>query len=295
MPTLTSFRRALWPLVAAFIVSQAPVAASRAETIFGLDIALHNILDAGTDYIQLLDGRPELMASAFLTTPVALDARTALEVSFEVAAHGDADGFTFAFVNGLSGPSYLGLSGGNLGFFPPADATGHPLAVGPAYAVAFDFFQNLPYGELPGLHLATLDFNHYEPRVQASAPLAINDGRYHVWIELSVPAQKVSVYLGADARRPTLPVLIDHVDFATYLGGLAYPGFTGATGPSLVADLRLESLIITSRTVVPLPPCGGLFMATLPLLAITVRRRARAETSGPRCRSRPFRESSSAV
>lgn len=225
-----------------------------------------------------------------------LDAQTTFEISFEVAAHGDADGFTVAFLNGPAAHGYLGLSGGNLGFFPPADAAGHPLAVGPAYAVAFDFFQNVPYGELPGLHLATLDFEQYEPRVQVPAPLAINDGRYHVWIELSVPAAQVAVYLSPDSVRPALPVLIDHVDFATYLGGLAYPGFTGATGPSLVANLRLDRPAIVTHTVVPLPASSGLLLGALPLLlAATARGRALVASLGLPCLSRPRRGPSPAV
>lgn len=57
MSTLISVRRALWSLLAALFLCQAPVSASRAETVSGLDFALHNILDAGTDHIQLLDGR----------------------------------------------------------------------------------------------------------------------------------------------------------------------------------------------------------------------------------------------
>ena len=269
----SSLSRVVLPaLVLASSVAFTP--AGSAEPALGQDFNLNNILDTGPTFINLLDDfRPGLAASAFVSSPTVLDDRTSFAIQFVVGAHGAADGYTVAFVNGSSGSDYLGLPHGNLGFFSPADATGHPRPIGPAYAIAFDFYQNTDYQELPGLHLAALDLSQYSPRVQVPAPLPINNGKYSVWIDYSAAAEQVAVYLSDEASKPASPVMIDHINLALYLGGLMYPGFTGGNGPTLTSSVQLTEFNFSTSTAVPLPAA---WIFSLSALSVFGSRRKRA-------------------
>jgi gliding motility-associated-like protein len=142
----------------------------------------------------------------------------------DIDANG-ADGI--CFVLQTVGTNALGESGGGLGF----------LGFSPAFAVEFDTWQNMPYGDPFYDHIAMVsngDVDHFSanaisPPVQASSTSPnIEDGLDHiVRITWFPDTQEVSVYFDCDLRQTAEVDLVNSIFNGE---SLVYWGFTAATG-----------------------------------------------------------------
>lgn len=233
------------PLLAsiALACALAHTSLANAEIIFGQDFQLNGDATSTSSSLQLTQtGILNDRASAFIKTPLALGPTTSFEAHFGfriLGGSGGADGFTFTLQHDTRGPGYLGIEGGNLGFYTIAGGNGNPLPFGPARAVAFDTFQNGPYGDADGNHLSTLDNTTYQLRRQAPAPWDLNSGdELFAWIDYDALAKTLSIYLNDINTKPAAALLIDSMDFlpisaAKPLSGLPQPRVASPTRTSL--------------------------------------------------------------
>lgn len=252
---------------------------ANAEIIFGRDFQLNGDATSTSSSLQLtsmdiLNDR----ASAFIKAPLALGPTTSFEAHFGfriLGGSGGADGFTFTLQNDVRGVSFIGIEGGNLGFYTIAGGNGNPLPFGPARAVAFDTFPNGNYGDADGNHVSTLDNTTYQLRKQAPAAWDLNSGdELFAWIAYNALAQTLSVYLNDIDSKPATALLIDSMDLHADLGGEAFVGFTAATGGLANAHV-ITSFSLIAPLAVPEPQTYLLFVLGLGLLAKQLRLRKR--------------------
>lgn len=257
---------------AALLAALTTLSVSRADaaTIFGQEFQLNSVAAFGDNFIQLT--RSDLnfdRGSAFLTAPIRLDQSFELSFGFRIlGGAGGADGMTVTFQN--LDPRFVGLSGGNLGFYSPRGPNGQPQAPGPAVAVAFDTYRNVDYGDADDNHISVIDHSKYLPRAAAPAPWDLDNGReLFVWVAYDVGATSLAVFLSETVTKPVAPLLTDTIDLAAWIGNTSYVGWTAATG-GLTNDHLITAFPVANP--VPEPATWALLAAGLALLGLRARR-----------------------
>ncbi len=173
--------------------------------------------------LRLASNVANQVGSAFLSSPVAIGSNSSLNTRFVFRIHGTADGADgLTFVVQGNGASSIGTVGAGLGY------EGMTRSV----AVEIDNYQGA--SDPNANHLGILSNGNVVTHLTTYTPgWDLENALSHtVWVEYDGPANQLRVYIaqGIVTQRPGSPVMIANVDLPALLGGLAWFGFTGATG-----------------------------------------------------------------
>ncbi|MFN6465945.1 MAG: Calx-beta domain-containing protein [Nostoc sp. DedVER02] len=185
-----------------------------------------------SDSILQLTGSSAQAGSAFISSPISIDANTSFKTNFEFKLHDGnglygADGITFILQNSAAGGKALAGEGGGVGYGNP-DSFGTPISK--SLAVEFDTYKNS--WDKSNNQIALLRDGDVTKTLAIATPsFQLNNGNvYDVWIDYDGSNNNLDVYIANSDVKPTTPLFSNQVDLTSILGSQAFVGFSGGTG-----------------------------------------------------------------
>jgi glucose/arabinose dehydrogenase len=184
------------------------------------------------DVLRLTPNANFQVGSAFLTTPVAIDADTSFQSQFQFQLSGGsrgADGFTFVLQNSAAGATAIGEAGGSLGYDMLELGTG--TRIDQSLAIEFDTYRG--DWDSNRNHISILrdgDVTNALATVRSGLP-DLNRGQLlNAWVDYDGSTDQLDIFIASGEVKPTTAVLSHQIDLAAVVGNQAYLGFTAGTG-----------------------------------------------------------------
>ncbi len=174
--------------------------------------------------LRLVPNINNLAGSAFLTTPVTLFDDSSFEMFMQFRMHSGNSADGMAFVMQDVGPSFLGISGGGIGYFDGGGAS---------FMVELDIWNNGSGGNMDDNNDNHVAVFTSETKLAEYLPsYNLDDGNSHgLWLDYDGDNDLLRVFVSNDPGvKPATPAMTVDVDLSAVLGSQAYVGFTAATG-----------------------------------------------------------------
>lgn len=219
--------------------------------------------------LRLVPNADTKAGTAYLTTPLALDASTGFSSSFKFNISTDpgdpTDGFAFLLQNTAAGANSIGAGGQGLGY----------VGLTPSVAVVFRGRGPVVIGAVTGgIDLANLPIPFQPPGFYTDP----TEGQFYnqdeyAWIDYNPVGKSLSVFLSTTNVKPGAALMTTTVDVFGTLGSQAYVGFSAGNGGAFGNQDILSWQF--NAAAVPEPGAAGMLALGLAVLGLARRRNAR--------------------
>ena len=231
--------------------------------------------------LRLTPDAPSTAGSAFVPVSIPSDARTLqFATQFRFRIHGvngggtqGSDGFAFVMQSDSRAANALGFDGGRLGYGEEPSQPSTP-AISPSVVVEFDTHRNV--WDRDDNHIAIhLDGDATLAQQHAAVPFLLNSGDpLFAWIDYSSSSESLSVFLGEEDVKPSMPTLEQSISLSRMLDVGQFVGFTGATGGGFNNhDIERWTWTISGLSTIRVPTPQSTLLVMLGLALLVCARR----------------------